>query len=275
MIRNATFALVLIAAAFAGGAAMSGPGLAWVRKTVGAGPSIIVDADPSAGPAQVQAPASARPRRFPTAKPNPIQVNLGRPAADPKKGARDLALAEPQFGPESPSTPAAALIRLPGAPAPEPPAMPAPSTQVVDRGPAPPASPLPPLELPLEPVPTKSDPVARLVSNFAGPATAPPDGIPPEVAPPVASPPAPEPTRAPPQPPSSGWTEIRRRLKDLGVTRYRIESETEGRVRFSCVIPVEGLRAVSHHFEAEGDDEPQAAEAVLRRVALWRATEGK
>jgi len=80
-----------------------------------------------------------------------------------------------------------------------------------------------------------------------------------------------------PAPAASGrdWGEIRRRLRTLGVTRYTIEAETDGRVRFSCVIPVDGLKAVGHHFEAEGDDEHQAAEAALKRVALWRATEAR
>ena len=61
-------------------------------------------------------------------------------------------------------------------------------------------------------------------------------------------------------------------MKALGVARYTIEAETDGRVRFTCVIPVDGLKAVGHHFEAEGDDEPQAVEAALKRIALWKAT---
>jgi hypothetical protein len=59
----------------------------------------------------------------------------------------------------------------------------------------------------------------------------------------------------------------------LGVSRYGIEGEPNGRVRFHCVIPLAGRRAVAQQFEAEGDDEMQAAEVALRRVALWRATE--
>ena len=59
----------------------------------------------------------------------------------------------------------------------------------------------------------------------------------------------------------------------MGVSRYWIESEPGGPARFRCLIPLAGNRAVSQHFEAEGDDEFQAADAALRRVALWRATE--
>src|SRR5262249_4738695 len=73
--------------------------------------------------------------------------------------------------------------------------------------------------------------------------------------------------------PSSDWSEIRRKMAALGVSRYGIEGELNGRVRFHCVIPLAGQRAVGHQFEAEGDDELQAAEVALRRVALWRATE--
>jgi hypothetical protein len=69
------------------------------------------------------------------------------------------------------------------------------------------------------------------------------------------------------------WAEIRRGLKAAGVSRYGMEGEPGGRVRFQCVIPVVGRRAVGQHFEAEGDDELQAARAVLKRITLWRATE--
>lgn len=82
-----------------------------------------------------------------------------------------------------------------------------------------------------------------------------------------------EPASAPGSRPVSDWTEIRRKMAALGVSRYGIEGEPNGRVRFHCVIPLAGRRAVAQQFEAEGDDEFQAAEVALRRVALWRATE--
>ena len=74
---------------------------------------------------------------------------------------------------------------------------------------------------------------------------------------------------------SNDWTAVRRELKVLGVSRYGTEGEPSGRVRFHCVIPLAGRRAVGQHFEAEGDDELQAARAAIKRVALWRATEGE
>ena len=71
------------------------------------------------------------------------------------------------------------------------------------------------------------------------------------------------------------WTEVRRELKSLGVSRYGTEGDPSGRVRFHCVIPLAGRRAVGQHFEAEGDDDLQAARAALKRVVLWRATEAE
>jgi hypothetical protein len=39
------------------------------------------------------------------------------------------------------------------------------------------------------------------------------------------------------------------------------------------VIPIAGRRAVGQHFEADGNDEIEAARTTLRRVVLWRATQ--
>jgi hypothetical protein len=99
----------------------------------------------------------------------------------------------------------------------------------------------------------KTDPVARLAS---------------------AEPPStPLPASADRSTTPADWTEIRKRMRALGIARYSMEAEIDGRVRFSCIIPVEGLRAVGHQFEAEGDDEYQAVEAAIRRITLWQATE--
>jgi len=69
------------------------------------------------------------------------------------------------------------------------------------------------------------------------------------------------------------WAAMRRKMRVLGVARYGIEGEPDGRVRFHCIIPLAGRRAVGQQFEAEGADEIEAAQTALRRVALWRATE--
>ncbi len=246
MVRHAIFVLVLVGAAFAGGAAINGPGLAWVQRNFIGGPTIIVD---GSSPGEAPRPA----KRFPSASPLPLQVDFSsKPSASPTPTA------PPQTPAPTPVAATASNTPPPGFPldssiAPAAAARPAPAT-------APPGD-LPPLDLPPDPVvasnsspettsaPAKADPVARLTS--AG-------GL--------------EPAPAPPGP-IRDWAEARRRLKALGVSRYTIDAEAGGRVRFSCVIPVDGLRAVGHHFEAEGDDEFQAIDATIRRVALWKATE--
>jgi hypothetical protein len=254
MFRRAVFALMLIGAAFAGGAAINGPGLAWLQRNFAGGPSIIVD---PGGPSRPDSGSGSGPlkdlptRQFPAAKVPSLLADL--PATEPPppskkkveaKGPTELALADTPLLPESPSTPASALAPLPEASSAEeePPIPPLPSE-------APKPVPPEPARLPrLDPgPPPKSDPVARLASVER---------------------PAPSQSSSS----TSTWADLRKRMKDLGVARYAIEGETDGRVRFRCVIPVDGLKAVGHHFEAEGDDESQAAEAALRRIALWKAT---
>jgi hypothetical protein len=66
---------------------------------------------------------------------------------------------------------------------------------------------------------------------------------------------------------------LQRKMQTLGVTRFTIDGDPGGRVVFSCLIPLAGRQAVSQRFEAEGDDVVGAAQAALRRVALWRATQ--
>lgn len=140
----------------------------------------------------------------------------------------------------------------------------------LDRAPAP----LPPPEpLPSpEPGPTPASEPAAPTTPADSPAAAAATAVPEPEPEPAASKEAPAASAAT----SAGggeWSEIRRTMKSLGVSRYGIEGEPGGRVRFYCVIPLAGRRAVGQHFEAEGDDEIQAAQAALRRVSLWRATE--
>ncbi len=266
MLRHAIFVLVLVGAAFAGGAAINGPGVAWLQRNFIGGPTIIVDG--SSPSVEAGRPA----KRFPSASPPPLLVDFSsKPTAPAKPVASASASASNTpptgFPPEPPAGPASQLLQLSESAAPNlgsAAIRPAPASAPTSAVPGD----LPSLDLPADsvaatsapspspaPAPAKSDPIARLAS--AG-------GLEPA----GASASATVPTNS-----SRDWVEIRRRLKALGVSRYAIDAETSGRVRFSCVIPMDGLRAVGHHFEAEGDDEFQAVEATIRRVALWKATE--
>jgi hypothetical protein len=72
---------------------------------------------------------------------------------------------------------------------------------------------------------------------------------------------------------TEAWAIVERKMQSLGVSRYTIEGQPGDRVVFSCLIPLAGRQAVAQRFEAEGDDMIQAAQAALRRITLWRATQ--
>jgi hypothetical protein len=69
------------------------------------------------------------------------------------------------------------------------------------------------------------------------------------------------------------WVLLESRMQTLGVTRFTIEGKPGGPIVFACLIPVAGRQAVAERFEAEGDDVIHAAQSVLRRIVLWRATQ--
>ena len=236
-VRKAFFAAVLVAASFAGGAAMNGPALAWAR-------SMLKD----------QGLAAARPR---AAAPTPPLAGAPAPKEDPADPPPDfpaapgpaLVLDAPRLGP--PPTPG---------PAPKPPKADAGPWKAGDepKDPEPPGrdaepEPLDPKALGLDPGAPKEAPAAR--------ASAPATKADPAV------------DHAGGDRPARDWGDLRRRMKALGVARYWVEGEPGGPSRFRCVIPTAGGRAVGQHFEAEGDDDLQAADAALGRVALWKATE--
>ena len=258
MIRHSVFALVLVGAAFAGGAAINGPGLTWLQRTILGGPTIIVD-----GPSDAPSMASKKANKpFPTAKTPPLVVDLPRRAPSSNRRMsraerRPCPEAEPLLPPESPSAPASALDPRPARsprcpiPAPLPPSRLPPVLGRAGPGGNSPEGPGRPQPQPDAQVRPRRPP--RLGRASLGRRSAPPASADPPTAP--------------------AWAEIRRRMQALGIARYSMEVEVDGHVRFSCIIPVDGLRAVGHQFEAEGDDESQAAEAALRRIALWQATE--
>ena len=71
---------------------------------------------------------------------------------------------------------------------------------------------------------------------------------------------------------NNDWFVLVHKMQTLGVSHFSIDGEIGGRVVFSCLIPLAGRYAVTQRFEADGDDIAQAAQATLRRIALWRAT---
>ena len=193
--RKTCFAMTLVLAAFAGGAAMNGPGLAWLKARVtGALQARLIPAEPAA-PSMSSLDFVVSSDRTTPANPDPQSRSL-RPSPT-------IALVAP------------------------PPKSDAPPIQAIDG----PIDVLPTLDS--EAIPTSSAASASI----------------------------------------RDWDALRKRLREAGVGRYELETELGGRSRFRCLVPLAGRRAVGQQFEGEGDDDFQAAEAALRRLSLWRATE--
>jgi hypothetical protein len=307
------FSIVLVAAAFAGGAAINGPGLRWAQAKVG---RLAASAEDAAVPKKDQDPpaagASASNGESPSMPvptlviepPQPDPANT-KPGSDPSQtqAKPNPAATKTETSGAASVQPAPASVPAPNAPAPLDP------KDLFLKVGGEPASPKPPDEAPkpasedrsalprLEPPVAKDKDEDQATGEPAPPwsdlpGSAPSAAVPPRsyaraaVAAPKAEAPDPAVVRAPrdlePTPPSEpeprpagDWAELRRQMRALGVARYGIEGEPGGRVRFHCLIPLVGRRAVGQQFEAEGNDEIQAAQAALRRVALWRATEGE
>jgi hypothetical protein len=284
--RQALFAVVLVAASFAGGAVVNGPGLRWFQTVVMN--RLGFDHELNDPPTPPPTPATDDPSGGIPASPIPPLV-VGPPSSEkPQDETQAKSPNEPRtsIAVKSPNEPKAPV----GADSPNEP-----------RTPNEPKDPVAAADLPPFQLSDQKEPAARTAEAARpDPPAAPPDRTAPgreasdapvslaslsapgsDRTDPRHPDPAPEPepasgaTTSGPSADPADWTEVRRALRDLGVSRYGVEGEPAGRVRFHCVIPLAGRRAVGQHFEAEGDDELQAARAALRRVALWRAAEAR
>ena len=278
------FFIVLVAAAFAGGAMINGPGLRWAQVQFAS----LTEGEETPAADKDKVKASAANDGIPATPIPPLVVET--PPAEPDK-PKSTAAAPSPVALTNASEPGPAPVPEPKAPAPLDPR----ELGVKPGGePAPPASPLaslPPLDLPsaqTEPERSWSDMPGSAPASAVLPKSSPragmdkPDaekadaGVVRSALPSDLSPTPSSSSGPPPEARSSNdWAEVRRRLSALGVSRYGIEGEPKGLVRFHCVIPLAGRRAVGQQFEGEGNDEFEAALAALKRVALWRATEAE
>ena len=321
--RQGLFAIVLVLAAFAGGALINGPGLELVRQSLRANPGSEASTDPYADGVEVSIVEGARggsPKAdaHPSAPASPLPVAERSPFApmEPRGAAVDDQAAAiraprgpsiasagveippeppgvspepPPTAPDAPEAPVslfdAARSRMPRLAAPSKAAVP---TAVADAE----TAPVPPSGTDFDETggdyPDAPDSAAPAVAFLPGRepigAVDPVEGIAPGLAPREDS----MASRAVPievgqdakvrlvaagktPAEAESWEEIRRSMTELGVGRYWVEGELGGTIRFRCVVPTAGERAVSQHFEAEGDDLAEAARDALRRIALWRA----
>lgn len=268
--RKALFAVVLVAASFAGGAVVNGPGLRWAQTVVMSRLGLEEEeAD------HVPTPAAAPPEsEVSPSRPIPPLV-AGPPESKPAPApAPEKPSATP--GPHAPEPSERTRAEEP-TPAPKPQTKPTPEVvaRVPELSPMSSADAPPPL-LPPEPLPTSLEPRPTPKPKPEEPAQSGRDrdaDVRLASLPDTAKAAEGDASMIPVDP--ADWLELRRTMRALGVSRYGLEGEPGGRVRFHCVIPLAGRRAVGQHFEAEGDDDLQAAQAALRRVALWRAAEAE
>ena len=289
--RKALLVLALIGSSFAGGAVVNGPGLqalkAWAQDQLAdpaaqglMGPVVeggqndwerdefpsvpvprITGADPGVQLTATET-AAIEPAPTPETAPQPAPVAAPETAAIP-------ALTPPAEARNSQSEPAA-----PPAPQ-EVEAPPLPSQEEAKAAAEPqPWGDAPDSKAPAQAVlPNKpASPTAQLANAAASEAAA--AGSDQEVSRASAGSVSPAPSPRSSESPGR-WNQIKDRLLTLGVTRFWVEGEPAGVVRFRCSIPLAGQSAVAQQFEAEGDDPLQAAETVLKRVALWQAAHGE
>ena len=308
--RQFLFVVAMIGAAFLGGVVVNGPGLRWVQArlldymglqdggeiaSIDLPPANADPADPrrqATSPTTSQASSPAKPAR--NQSPPVKQAPGSLPAVEPSRPESS----KPSSSSVPPPLPVPAAIPEPAASRPAPPQdkikprpagldsplEPAKAGSAVGTstpGASSESSPAPldpgvgqallasrsasavqsaiqeqskPLSLALEPAPGSSSPSAPLSPVLTSPSSAPRSG------------------GLGTSGPAQDWVALRSKLQSLGVTRYTIEGEPGGRVVFSCLIPLAGRQAVSQRFEAEGDDEFHAAQAAIRRIALWQVT---
>ena len=263
-LRKVLLVVAMVAASFAGGALVNGPGLAWLRDAAGLGDAAIEPIDP------------------------PARRDLGRdPEADPFDGpvprrlvgASDGDKPAKSRGPRrSDPDPAFKAFEF------EPPPFDSPG-KLSEAGRADedeakrPSVAEPPAPLPRwNDTPGQAPAFADRPDPVEGaPGLGAEEGIKPSIPPPIppfADPEVASASSAGDDEPEGSWAMLAEKLRERGVRRFAVEGEPGGTVRFRCEVPVSGLESVSQQFEAEGDDPFEAAEAAMRRIDLWRATEG-
>jgi hypothetical protein len=76
----------------------------------------------------------------------------------------------------------------------------------------------------------------------------------------------------PEQPEQAGWETAARRLKELGIRNYRLESQIEEQTfLFICHFNSPENPRIVRRFEAEADTPLDAVQQVLRQIDEWRS----
>jgi hypothetical protein len=317
-VRQALFVVVMVAAAFLGGAMVNGPAVRWTQARLldylglkegeiasvdlpGPSPETTNGQDPKPSPTTAAPTAHAPTETIekPSKKTDTSHPTSGTSVVSKSSLNRGRTRSGPKDKPQSEQDRESSRMRhqgVEGMPASLPPltAIPEPEAPrpsesgATPRQTTPRETPgMPELDAPLEP--SRNGPTtaaAQTVPEHPTPAPGLPAPLDPTVGPAILASLSPAPSTSSatmlPSPAAAvpaasttsvgDWAILRRKMQSLGVTHYTIDGQPGGRVVFSCLIPLAGRQAVSQRFEAEGDDDFLAAQAAMRRIALWRAT---
>lgn len=278
MMRKALLVIALVAASFAGGAAVNGPGLAWLKNALGL-TAIEVEA-PAEAPRAKRLPMAAEQPKLPSDAPD---IGAAKPAERAARGPVSPT-SVPLPGQDLRNTtavsrgPADTLASRPSVSPPgrlTPPPLQPPSSEPATKGAEAPAS-SPWADAPGS-APARAFLPEREPENAPAPAAARPDPAVSHAGPfrdgAPASPPEPSARPESDHPETSSWSTLSKRMGDAGVERFWIEGQPGKPVRVRCVVPLVGGAAVSQLFEVEALDPESAVDLVLRRIVLWRASE--
>lgn len=74
----------------------------------------------------------------------------------------------------------------------------------------------------------------------------------------------------------AGWQSAARRLKELGIRKYRLESQIEEQTFvFVCTFAAPDNPRVIRRFEADADTPLEAVQSVLQQIDAWRSRDGR
>jgi hypothetical protein len=282
-VRQAILIALLIGAAFLGGAFVNGPGLQWAQSRAirllglnNGGEIAAVDLKSTSngeiGPEPAEPPKQRAAITPGSIAPTPSVVSQGKPPKQNASDKRSASLLRPMPSESSVDSDQSRQSSLPSATVPpsvtkssSDAAAPLDQQVILARGDS-----LPRSSPPSRSAPTSTTQRAPAILESLG----------------ALFPPGDSSTDAPASPsirPSTGskttpvvgdeWAILESKMQTLGVSRFTVEGQPGGPVVFACLIPVAGRQAVTERFEAEGDDIIHAAQAVLRRIVLWRATQ--
>ncbi len=83
-------------------------------------------------------------------------------------------------------------------------------------------------------------------------------------------------SRPPTSPDQFGWQAATRRLKELGINKYRLDAQIEKQTfAFICTISTPDNPRVSRRFEAEADDPLEAVQLAIKQIDEWRSRDSQ